>query len=112
MIIQYKKNGSNSNGNYIKYTNGLMICYASKSLTLDITGAFEGEYFEATGDINFPSNFANAPIVTVSLVQNNALLKYNHVNIYTNKFTGYISKLQSKSNVTVTIEYIAIGQWQ
>ena len=89
-----------------------MICYASKLLTLDITTGYEGEYFQGTGDINFPNNFVNAPIVTVSLVQNNALLKYNHVNIKTNSFKGYISKLNPKSDVTITIEYIAIGQWQ
>ena len=89
-----------------------MICYASKLLTLDITAGYEGEYFQGTGDINFPDNFVNAPIVTVSLVQNNSLLKYNHVEINTNRFKGYISKLQPKSNVTIAIEYIAIGQWQ
>ena len=108
----FKNNGSNSNGNYIKYTNGIMICYNNISSTVDITNSYEGEYYASTGTINFPVNFISVPIITVTLAQNSSLLRYNNTNIYADRFNGYISKLQSKSNVSITLQYIAIGKWK
>lgn len=105
--------GSNANGNYIKYANGLMICYNNVNLTVDITNSYEGEYYANTGDITFPVSFVTVvPSLTVTLIQNTSLLKYNNTALFTNKFSGYISKLQSKSNVSVTLQYIAIGNWK
>lgn len=108
----FKNNGSNANGNYIKYANGTMICYNIISLTVDITSPYEGEYFASTGTINYPVSFISVPTTIVTLNQNNSLLRFNTTNIYTNKFNGYISKLQSKSDVSVIIQYVAIGKWK
>ena len=105
--------GSNANGSYIKYANGILICYNNINLTVDITNSYEGEYYAGTGDITFPVSFiTNVPALTVTLIQGSALLRYNNTNLYTNKFSGYISKLQSKSNVSITLQYIAIGKWK
>lgn len=108
----FKNNGSNSNGNYIKYANGTMICYNNISLTVDITSPYEGEYFAGTGAINFPLSFISLPTIIVTLNQNSSLLSFNTTGIYTNRFNGYISKLQSKSGVSVIIQYMAIGKWK
>lgn len=104
--------GSNANGNYIKYANGTMICYNNISQTVNITSSYEGEYYVGTGTINYPVSFVAVPTVTVTLAQNSALLRFNFTSLYADRFNGYISKLQSKSNVNVIIQYIAIGRWK
>lgn len=57
--------GSNANGEYVKYADGTMICYGSRSGALGttgysgISGLFSGEYTWF-----FPATFANVPVVT------------------------------------------------
>lgn len=50
--------GSNDNGNYIKFANGIMICYATKTTsTVESSGAY------SYGTWTYPVSFAEKPVV-------------------------------------------------
>lgn len=104
--------GSNSNGSWIKYENGTMICTNRVSQTKNIDGQFESSYFTSIDRVNFPQEFISEPYVTAALEQNGALLSFNFTSIDTTSFGGYIWKQQAKNNVNVKIHYIAIGRWK
>lgn len=106
------ESGSNSNGKYIKYSDGTMICYNTVYMTKDITSNFEGSFFVDSGDINYPVNFITPPTVTATLQCQNALLSHTIMNNYANKFSLYIWKTQSKANLNINVDYIAIGRWK
>lgn len=104
--------GSNNNGNYIKYSDGTLICYNTIYMTKSLTSAFEGAYFEASGDINYPISFVSGPTITVTLQCQNALLSHTIVNSYADRFGLYLWKTQSKANLNINVNYIAIGRWK
>ena len=98
-----------------KFPDGKMICFGAKYNGYAITGSYEGAYFAGTGDnltTIFAEEFAAKPDVTVTLEYNSGLLAFNFTSITTTGFSGYIWKNQSKSNVGVTVHYIAIGRWK
>jgi hypothetical protein len=104
--------GSNTNGSYVKYADGTMICSNRVSFTRDITSEYEGMYFNSTGTITFPQEFISAPFLTITLEQNGSLLGVNSISRTTTGFGSYVWKSQAKSNVTFYLHYIAIGRWK
>lgn len=61
--------GSNGNGNYIKFPNGLLICYVSKQFntgTQTSTITTSGNTYYAENTWNFPYSFIEVPIVSSS----------------------------------------------
>lgn len=98
-----------------KFPDGKLICFGGKYNGYDITGSYEGSYFATTGS-NLSSIFAvpfiDTPQVTVTLQYNSGLLGFNLTSVSTTGFSGYIWKSQSKSNVGITVRYIAIGRWK
>lgn len=110
--MQFKNNGSNENGNYIKYANGIMICYGIKNSTLNITNGYEGDYYTDTEVITFPIQFVAQPSISTSIWNDSSLIGFN-ISAYTNSyFQGYVWKSQAKSNVPINLHYIAIGRWK
>lgn len=102
----------NDKGIAIKYDNGKMICFGKNIQTLNITTAYEGAYFAGIERVVFPVNFKEPPICTVTLQQGSTLIAFNNTEIVKENFGGYVWKVQSKSNVEVSINYIAIGNWK
>lgn len=107
-----------TNGTYSKawkFPDGKMIVFGSRAIAYNITGSYEGAYFASTGD-NFSSifneTFYATPQITVTLEYNSGLLGFNFTGTSTTGFSGYIWKNQSKSSVTVTVHFIAIGRWK
>lgn len=105
------ESGSNANGSYVKYADGTMICYATVPFTLDITGQFEGVYYANTGDVTFPATFFSMPTLNITF-RGLAGGGYSFYNIYNGYFNGFVWKTQSKSNVSLTMMYVAIGRWK
>lgn len=104
--------GSNENGSYIKYFDGTMICYGTVTETINISTLYEGAYFGAITDKSFAQQFITAPVLTLGIKQNNSLLSSTIVNVTNSTFGVYIWKSATKSNVSVTINYQAIGRWK
>lgn len=98
------ESGSNTNGNYVKYTDGTMICWGSKP----------------TGNITFAETFISTPTLIVSV--NNAQNNFMHVaqgSASSGSTGSLVATYQSIGTTnawaidnTVTINYIAIGKWK
>ena len=111
-LITEVESGSNSNGSYRKYSDGTMECWGTKTSTINISTSYEGSYFGGINGINFPASFISAPQVTCTLQQGSALLGVNLSGASASGFNVYIWKQQSKNNVSVTLNYRAIGKWK
>ncbi len=101
-----------TNGTALKYSNGIMICYGTITQTINISSLYEGVYFGGINDVSFPVIFTETPTIAISLIQNSSLLSANISVLNSNKFSTYIWKSQSKSNVSVSLKYVAIGSWK
>lgn len=105
------ESGSNENGSYLKFSDGTMICYLQPQFTKDITNQYEGIYYANSGEILFPQTFYANPIINITLL-GIAGGGYSFYNIYTDKFSGFFWKIQSKSNVTFSAMITAYGRWK
>lgn len=110
------ESGNNTNGNYIKYTDGTMICHFSKGLaTTTCTQVANMYQYEFSNPFTFPVPFVDTPSVTISngYVSSAAsaliwAFQRNNVGIQS-------IKTLSPSNFSgqyVAFNYIAIGKWK
>jgi len=104
--------GENSNGKYIKYADGTMICTGVKSFTgANFTTQNGAVYIPATSpSINFAQQFIENPVVT--------LTAFNRANgVYESGLSTSLVAIwpfafSSITNVNYSIHYIAIGRWK
>lgn len=128
------ESGENSNGRYIKFADGTMICQGSKTFTsVACTSAYGGLYRStASNQMNdFPVEFYNIPIVHFGVTEgsssgNNAttgpivmvFLKTNtdstnqYVPTKTNPGRVSIAVGSSQTLSSITVSYTAIGRWK
>ena len=108
------ESGSNENGNWIKYSDGTMICYQSFTCNVNYSTKYgSGYYAEITNEIkSFPVSFIETPKVSVGLVTNYgigcALRDTNTEKCATNIF---VYTFASRTD-TITLNIIAIGKWK
>lgn len=110
--------GSNANGSYVKYGNGVMICYKTVSGTSDITETWGNGY--TTGSSNtislgdFAETFISTPVVNITVGRGNFNCWLATVQGTTTTFAGYVSLLRftTQPNVSYTLNIIAIGRWK
>jgi hypothetical protein len=98
--------GSNANGNYIKFDNGVMISYASVS-------AQAGAGVQNTGVITYPVVFTAAPYVSVQ--HNSSAAIFASWYVYNNAINGFTLYHVGASNADLTgtsFRWIAIGRWK
>lgn len=113
--------GSNSNGNWIKYGNGIMICWHQitgsqfSSRTSAGTGAY---YYEddnsATENLKewiYPVEFVSTPVCSCT-VRSRAYTMPSMGNITGSKAIGFCVTPYPVSSVTFYWEFIAIGKWK
>jgi hypothetical protein len=112
------ESGSNSNGSYIKYSDGTMICYKIVTGTTNISTAWGNGYTSGADNSiylgNFAAEFISKPIVNVTLERgsSNCWLASN-INVGTIS-AGIVSLLRftMATNVAYTLNVIAIGKWK
>lgn len=111
--VDIVESGSNENGNWIKYADGTMICWATPVVTVAISNAW-GAWFESPAFTwAFPQEFVVAPC------------------FFATRLTGYGAVLEFSGGVTTTVSptvslvrptaigennyrmaYMAIGKWR
>lgn len=109
--------GSNSNGNYIKFADGTLICYHKNYCYLDFDEKISDEWYRSslTNPFTFPVAFIDYPVVQIGGVASNE----ENITIVSNvtrdlkgiqkiKFVRQNAVMQSMQ----TIGYIAIGRWK
>ena len=109
--------GNNSNGSYIKYDDGTMICYGNYSMSTTCSTALtNGGYRNSGGStslrVTYPQEFISAPSVTTTTTSLNCIgCKPDSPS--TTYFTALFVTINSESSATTkTANYVAIGRWK
>jgi hypothetical protein len=98
--------GSNTNGSWVKYYDGTMICYGSKSATA-------GTGVQNTGVLTYPITFTVAPYTTVEFYSLSGIFADHYIyNNATNGFTLYHIGRSSEDLSGKSFRWIAIGRWK
>ena len=111
--------GNNTNGSYIKWDNGLMVCYKTISGTIDITTAWGSLYVSSDIDMgNFAESFISRPSVNYSANTSTGtqfMLTVSGANgnaTSTSAGRTAIVRPNSRTGVAYVIDVIAIGLWK
>ena len=95
--------GSNSNGSWIKWADGTMICYLNRGYSANGDFVADGSIFLKDFDgWTFPKPFIITPFVQVTNRSANAITPG----------TFYATKPKSTTGETVKVSYIAVGKWK
>jgi len=110
------ESGSNDNGDYIKFSDGTMICTKKISKVLNLTNSF-GSLYETPDKVqlgDFPVLFISVPTVNVCISSSNGNGWLETVGRYTNSNAGiiYICSAVSLTNINYVINVTAIGKWK
>lgn len=112
------ESSSNDKGKWIKYSDGSMICYGSKDVTLNCSqtwgNLFVGRYEDY---ISFPQEFIDIPLLQIhTRSTTNAsswLISYDKTTVSKSNFYEVdIARATANSSVPITIIFIAIGRWK
>lgn len=113
-ISKIIESGSNSNGYYMKYSDGTMIQYGGVGITVDTPRSQGGlTYYSGAAIIDFPQSFIdnNYQTFTNILMANmNYFAQSYAANISASQTT--ISFVSTGRDETRTIHWFAIGRWK
>jgi hypothetical protein len=110
--------GVNSNGNYIQFDNGIMICYKMVSITTTISGATGAVFYTSgtTFDLgSWPVVFTSVSSYIISLMDRSvhtAWLASEHLMSTTSAGTVQLASSASRASTTYLVSAIAIGRWK
>lgn len=115
--------GSNSNGSWIKFSNGIMVVTQHKIQSMSLIDVNDGQIFRGNiGTLpDFPIEFSEAPIVSLTLTNAfKVLLTGQEGNTTTKRAFDYYGQpaligVESATSQTVNdinIHLIAIGRWK
>lgn len=98
---------SNANGSYVKFSDGTLICWGSKSVT---TASGSGTFpYSGVATWTFPYAFSSVPVVTSSIEKAATYWNTTVTSITTSSCSVYGA---GNTTATVTLHCIAIGRWK
>jgi hypothetical protein len=109
--------GSNTNGSYVKYSNGVLICWKQVVLNVSISTANGSLYFSSsTGNTlgNWPVAFSATPATSVKLMdRSNTFAWVANTDSISATACGYVGLYSSASRAAdaFTISILGIGGW-
>lgn len=112
--------GSGTNGTYIKFFDGTMICTCSVTRTVTLNGAYGNLYGANFGSIAFPATFVSQPYVSWSSnnpdgnTRGHWVGTYNGITISTTAVSGlHIYRHNANEEASpIEVQVIAIGRWK
>lgn len=114
-ILSIIESGSNENGDYIKFSNGTMICFKQVITQVKIDNPF-GSMYETSSSVNFgdyAKEFKEVPLIFPYVINRTALLE--GMNMQTTTSFGMTWLMRPVADVdinTYTINLFAIGKWK
>lgn len=108
------ESGSNSNGSYIKFSDGTMICYKSTTVTAAIDNSW-GSVYETSNTVSFgdfPETFISAPIVTVEPTGTGCWVEGLNNTSTTQVGNSYLARAVNTHSRNYSFNIIAIGKWK
>ena len=112
IISQIIESGSNSNGNYVKYADGTMICYGRIYDDITINNVYTPGVYYMTKRLTFPKTFIDIPTITITPLNLNNLLSSNIYSISSSAVDLFVYSFKSLTGIATRINYIAIGKWK
>ena len=110
------ESGSNTNGNYVKYADGTMICHFSKGIQSGSCTQEGTMYkYDFSNPFTFPVPFVDTPSVTISNGYASSTASALIWAFQRNNTGIQLIKALSPSNFSnqyVAFNYIAIGKWK
>lgn len=108
--------GTNSNGNWIRYKNGIMICIKKIKFTNVVIDKVWGSVYETANVVNFGNyaqEFIEIPSVSIDLADGSTCFCESFSG-RTKKSIGstWLWKLAVEADGTMTFDIIAIGKWK
>lgn len=103
--------GNNSNGYYIRFKDGTMICWVQKSINIDCTSLWVTFYEGGASAGNFPATFASTPYVFASNTAPDGYLEGVRGSSRTS-WGEVRMALPNSNNRTFAVNLFAIGKWK
>lgn len=106
--------GTNSDGSWIKYKDGTMICYITKEYNnINVINEWGSVYESDRIQLgNFPQQFINTPTVTANCVGGSTVFLESLSPTNTSIGETWFMRPVSQSNISPKISFIAIGKWK
>lgn len=111
------ESGSNTNGNYVKFLDGTMICYGFVSASLTRTTSMTAGGYRTSGQSNnFPAAFISVPRIVITDVSStgtsngcSAASSSSNPSVFSTYWWGINS---NSTAISYSASYIAIGKWK
>jgi hypothetical protein len=68
-LLEWPKSGSNENGNWIKYRDGIMICWGTFARVVDTATAAGNIFRSEQQEISYPQAFYSHPSFLINVMQ-------------------------------------------
>ncbi len=106
------ESGSNSNGEYIKFVDGTMVCYLNQTVTDQAINVAYGSFYQGSRSWVFPCEFSVAPIV-ISQAKWGAGASWTTVAPPTTTLCNmtFLDVTSRPTGTSMTIVSFAIGRW-
>ena len=109
--------GSNTNGNYVKYPDGTMICWGT--ISSSVTGGHQtssnGWYVSSVIEVTYPVEFYSAPSVVCNASRSsgdtNGIVMFTR-SVTKSSFLAWSGLLASSSATGWVRTYVAVGRWK
>ena len=114
-IGEILSSGSNANGEYIKFSDGTMICTKQVSFTAEITSTWGNMYDTGNQTIdlgNYAQAFISVPKVSITMSSANGCWLEGCDNRTTTSFGTIVLASATSKTAGVTYDLIAIGKWK
>lgn len=108
------ESGSNSNGEYIKYADGTMICYKNVTSQVAMTTVWADDWYEGQQDLgNFPQEFISAPEIYITNVGSSGGILECFQTAPTTTSAGIITYCRAGATTrNIKSNVMAIGKWK
>lgn len=106
--------GSNSNGNYLKFNDGTMLCWKKEQVTDQAVNNAYGSLYQGTRTYTFPVPFISEPVGLCSIFKTGTGAGWGTVSATTTttiQLRG-IDVISREIGTYVQVGYIAIGRWK
>ena len=107
--------GSNANGNYVRYADGTMFCWGQVTKTTDIpVSSYLGGFRSGGGafDFTFPSTFSTTPNLIGTPDENSSWATPNRSNTTSTTVGSFLlTAVSSQGSAARTVAWTAVGRW-
>lgn len=116
-LAQIVQQGSNANGNYVRYSDGTQICYKKINITGVTIDKAWGSLYESAASVNFgtwPIIFLDVPVVNIIPSNNGAACFLESLAGKTTSNVGasFLARPNVATTVNLSFDVIGIGRWK